>query len=289
MTIMTAHITHFSTTETTASGRATTAKTTMKTKVGLFQLLASIGPVGGLLHGGPSPSRPQIFRRLHPRPRPWGSRADRRCPDDARHGRRGASRSSDSDGGDASAPVPVVGRRDWLHSAGMSLAGTASSGPFASLLRSLDAEADASGRGRRSNSAANAMGLVQFPCPPGALTNTYHLMRAGESGLEAEGVLSTNSLFLTNREDALTDLGIAQVEEACDQMMSKGINPSVVKYSLAAKCIDAANIVATKMMVGRNRIVPEFTFMGELCSMDVFELDLQCCLQTTHWSTLTHM
>ena len=47
-------------------------------------------------------------------------------------------------------------------------------------------------------------------------------------------------------------------------MMLKDINPSVVKYSLAAKSIDSANIVATTMMVGRNRIVPEFTFMGEL-------------------------
>ena len=105
------------------------------------------------------------------------------------------------------------------------------------------------------------MGLVHFPCKPGELFNTYHLMRAGESGLEAEGVLSTNPLFLTNREDALTDLGTAQVEEVCNDLMSKGINPSVVKYSLAAKCIDAANIVANTMMVGRNRLVPEFTFM----------------------------
>lgn len=47
-------------------------------------------------------------------------------------------------------------------------------------------------------------------------------------------------------------------------MMSKGINPSVVKYSLASKCIDSANVLATRMMVGRNRIVPEFTFMGKL-------------------------
>lgn len=73
--------------------------------------------------------------------------------------------------------------------------------------------------------------------------------------------MSTNPLFLTNRDDALTTLGIAQVENACIDMMENGINPSVVKYSLASKCIDSANIVATKMMIGRNRIVPEFTFM----------------------------
>ena len=115
-----------------------------------------------------------------------------------------------------------------------------------------------------SSSPANAMGLVHFPCPPGTLQNTYHMMRAGQSGLEAEGILSTNPLFLTNREDALTDLGTIQVEDACEMMLGRGINPSVVKYSLASKCIDSANIVATKMFVGRNRIIPEFTFMGEL-------------------------
>ena len=114
----------------------------------------------------------------------------------------------------------------------------------------------------RQSNVANAMGLVQFPCTePGDLANTYHMMRAGESLLEAEDVLSTNPLFLTNRDDALSELGTSQVEEACNMMMTNGINPSVVKYSLASKCIDAANIVATKMMVGRNRIVPEFTFM----------------------------
>jgi len=142
-----------------------------------------------------------------------------------------------------------IGRRSLLHAAGWSLAGTASAGPVAALGRLFRPD------------AVRAMGLVQFPCPPGALANTYHVLRAGESGLEAEGVLSTNPLFLTNREDALTELGASQVEEACRAMMAEGINPSVVKYSLAAKCIDAANIVATTMMVGRNRIVPEFTFM----------------------------
>lgn len=53
----------------------------------------------------------------------------------------------------------------------------------------------------------------------------------------------------TNRDDALTTLGVGQVEDACADMMAKGLNPSVVKYSLASKCIDTANIVANRMMV----------------------------------------
>lgn len=42
--------------------------------------------------------------------------------------------------------------------------------------------------------AANA-GLVQFPCDYD-LMNTYHFMRAGESLLESQNLLSTNPLFL---------------------------------------------------------------------------------------------
>ncbi|KAL9183730.1 hypothetical protein ACHAXT_004586 [Thalassiosira profunda] len=200
-------------------------------------LLASVAPCGGFVVGPPSARRvpsPQLYS------------------------------ASDVDGyiderDDAATYVENISRRSLFHSAGLSFAGAVSSGPASMLLRSLGVDASASES--RLGGAAHAIGLVHFPCHPGDLMNTYHLMRAGESGLEAEGVLSTNPLFLTNREDALTPLGMEQVEVACAVMMSRGINPSVVKYSLASKCIDTANIVATKMLVGRNRIIPEFTFM----------------------------
>lgn len=39
--------------------------------------------------------------------------------------------------------------------------------------------------------------------------------------------------------------------------------PGVVKYSLAASCIDASNIVGDTLDLGRDRIIPEFTFLGE--------------------------
>jgi hypothetical protein len=140
----------------------------------------------------------------------------------------------------------AVSRRSLFHTVGTSIAGTVSSGPLSALLHALSENQNSS-----CEMMANAMGLVQFPCPPGELSNTYHMMRAGESILEADGILSTNPLFLTNREDALSELGIVQVEEACRVMMSRGINPSVVKYSLASKCIETANIVATTLLVGR--------------------------------------
>ncbi len=91
-------------------------------------------------------------------------------------------------------------------------------------------------------------GLVQFPCNYN-LMNTYHFMRAGESLLESQDILATNPLFLTNREDALSAKGIEQVEAVCINMMENDVNPSVLKYSLAAKSIDTANIIATQMQV----------------------------------------
>ena len=64
----------------------------------------------------------------------------------------------------------------------------------------------------------------------------------------------------TNHDDALTALGVTQVEDACNYMMANEINPSVVKYSLAAKCIDSTNIVATGMMV--SIYIHEYSFIS---------------------------
>jgi hypothetical protein len=70
----------------------------------------------------------------------------------------------------------AISRRSLFHAAGMSIAGTASSGPLASFLRAFSSS-NSNAPSSRGGLAANAMGLVQFPCPPGELSNTYHLMR----------------------------------------------------------------------------------------------------------------
>lgn len=95
----------------------------------------------------------------------------------------------------------------------------------------------------------NARGLVRFPCNE-PLLNTYHFMRAGTSLLEEENVWSTNPLFLTNREAALSDLGESQVRNACKFLASQDINP-IVRYSLAAASVDSANIVGDELKVLR--------------------------------------
>ena len=45
------------------------------------------------------------------------------------------------------------------------------------------------------NAQPSSAGLVQFPCTYD-LMNTYHFMRAGESLLESEDIISSNPLFL---------------------------------------------------------------------------------------------
>ncbi|KAL7535143.1 hypothetical protein ACHAXR_006298, partial [Thalassiosira sp. AJA248-18] len=111
-----------------------------------------------------------------------------------------------------------------------------------------------------SADTANARGLARFPCKD-PLSNTYHFLRAGSSLLEVEDIWSTNPLFLTNREAALSELGEEQVTEACRYLKSTGIQPTVVRYSLAAASIDSANIVGEELNIGRDRLVPEFNYM----------------------------
>jgi hypothetical protein len=80
--------------------------------------------------------------------------------------------------------------------------------------------------------------------------------------LQEEGIWSTNPMFLTNREDALSPDGQEQVQVACQTIIQdENAFPTIIKYSLAAACIDAADIVGHELEIGRDRIVPEFTFL----------------------------
>mmetsp|Transcript_24392 Transcript_24392/g.51458 ORF Transcript_24392/g.51458 Transcript_24392/m.51458 type:complete len:87 (-) Transcript_24392:1105-1365(-) len=74
-------------------------------------------------------------------------------------------------------------------------------------------------------------------------------MRAGASLLEIEDIWSTNPLFLTNREAALSELGERQVLEACEFLKEMGSSPTVVRYSLAAASVDSANIIGDELKV----------------------------------------
>mmetsp|Transcript_7434 Transcript_7434/g.18297 ORF Transcript_7434/g.18297 Transcript_7434/m.18297 type:complete len:597 (+) Transcript_7434:3095-4885(+) len=115
---------------------------------------------------------------------------------------------------------------------------------------------------------AHAGGLLQFPPGVGQnppLKNKYHLMRAGQSELEAEdGIYSTNALFLTNRENQLdTSVGIKQVSNAIQQIGNAptALAPTVVYHSLAANGMDSGDQIARELRLGRDRLLPEFTYL----------------------------
>ena len=115
---------------------------------------------------------------------------------------------------------------------------------------------------KNPSSIARAIGLVEFPCVK-PLLNKYYLMRSGTTLLEEQDIWSTNPLFLTNREAALSERGVAEVQEACKILAQNDILPSVVKYSLAASAMDTAQVMKedSALRIGQNRLIPEFTFM----------------------------
>jgi len=116
---------------------------------------------------------------------------------------------------------------------------------------------------------AVAKGLVMFPLTK-PLFNSYTIMRAGTTLLEEDDIWSTNPLFLTNRDDALSANGQNQVQKAAQMVWQQQQQPgggqqqrppSIVIHSLAAAAMDTANILQQTLQMGRDRIRPEFTFM----------------------------
>lgn len=105
--------------------------------------------------------------------------------------------------------------------------------------------------------------LVQFPCD--ALNNKYVLVRAGESYSEADNVVLTNPAWKTSMAAGLSERGKAQViRQTIPSMETLGICgeagcwlwPSVTQNSY-----QTAEILAGVLGVGRNRIVPEYSFL----------------------------
>jgi len=111
-------------------------------------------------------------------------------------------------------------------------------------------------------SDAQAGGLLQFPVTPACpLKNIYHFIRAGPSELEIQGIYSTNALFLTNRENALHPSGVAILEQALEQIRKQP--PTIAYHSLAANGMDTGDFIARKLQMGREKLLPEFTYLDQ--------------------------
>lgn len=82
-----------------------------------------------------------------------------------------------------------------------------------------------------------------------------------DHGTTTDNVRNASFFARQNREDALSPTGEEQVVASCELLKQGTRPPTLVKYSLAASSIDAANIVGRELKLGRDRLVPEFTFL----------------------------
>lgn len=115
-------------------------------------------------------------------------------------------------------------------------------------------------------SPAHAGSLVQFPIGPETqrLKNRYHFMRAGLSELEDQHIYSTNPLFLTNRENALSPRGHDRIRDTIATLKSLEDGfPTIAYHSLAANGMDTGDWIARELRLGREKLLPEFTYLDQ--------------------------
>jgi len=108
--------------------------------------------------------------------------------------------------------------------------------------------------------------LMKFPIDePNTqpLKNTYHFLRAGTSELEVEGIYSTNPLFLTNRDNALSDKGYESLQGVIPLLKKTANQPTLAYHSLAANGMDTGDYIARELKLGRDRLLPEFTYLDQ--------------------------
>ena len=108
--------------------------------------------------------------------------------------------------------------------------------------------------------SAAARGLVQLPLVA-PLSNTYVLLRAGESLFEEKDEVRTNPVNKLSVDDGLTTRGKTQAEEAAATLTEMGIEDPIIWYSTWAKASQTAEIVADRLIVGRDRRQPEYNFL----------------------------
>lgn len=149
--------------------------------------------------------------------------------------------------------LSLSGRRQWLQQVSAKVMLASALGTYGGL-------------GLASPSPAYAGGLLQFPISEKTqpLKNKYHFMRAAPSELEMEGIYSTNPLFLTNRENAMHPSGEKVVLKALDKIKREtDLFPTVAYHSLAANGMDTGDLIARELKLGREKLLPEFTYLDQ--------------------------
>jgi broad specificity phosphatase PhoE len=120
-------------------------------------------------------------------------------------------------------------------------------------------------RGRPADDrAAAAAGLILFPLRA-ALGNEYFFLRAGETvSLSRENVARTNPVEKTSvRLHSLTRRGVEQALEAAEVLDGEyGLGPGTwIWASQNQSAQEAAHIIASRLRVRNEQVVPEFAFL----------------------------
>eukprot|EP00873_Tetraselmis_striata_P036981 jgi/Tetstr1/457245/TSEL_004174.t2 len=104
--------------------------------------------------------------------------------------------------------------------------------------------------------------LVQFPVTE--LNNTYYLVRAGQGVREAQGVVYTNPVAKTSMDSGLSEDGKRQVVKGSAPALMAALGRDGTPWlwpSINQRSYQTAEILAALFQVGRNRIVPEYSFL----------------------------
>lgn len=132
------------------------------------------------------------------------------------------------------------------------------------FLRFLSATAvtAATGSLSRPEAARGITGLHVFPLRE-PLSNTYYLMRACESHADKAQITTVNPIDrLSLAKLGLTSRGANTAQQAADALAEAGVSDdSWIWSSITISAFETAEIVASRLRVRRDHIVPEFAFL----------------------------
>lgn len=113
-----------------------------------------------------------------------------------------------------------------------------------------------------SRRAQAVNGLHIFPLRE-PLVNTYYLMRACETQTDAKHITASNPVDkLSISKHGLTARGVDAALAAADAMLASGLSDNTwIWPSVTTSAFETAEVLASRLQVRRDRIVPEFSFL----------------------------
>ncbi|GMH87820.1 hypothetical protein TrST_g8528 [Triparma strigata] len=88
-------------------------------------------------------------------------------------------------------------------------------------------------------------------------------MHAGQTLLTSKQTVQTNPLFLTSSQNSLSPLGKQQSSSASTLLKKSPYPPTIIKYPTSTQTYETSYLLSQSLKLGRDRTVPEFTFMDQ--------------------------